>query len=195
MKRAIAIMGSPRKNKNTNDLLDIFIQGLDKNKYDIKKIYLRDKKLENCTSCYYCGENIDCAINDDMNEIYNDLESELIIFAAPLYFNSINGLSKTVVDRSQRYWSEKYIVGKRDSKVDKKGIFLSVGGAPFSYNQFYGAITVMDYFFKAINTKYLGNYLVSNTDKEPINKQLLIKDELESIARNIDNQKKFLIQR
>jgi len=194
MEKVFAIMGSPRKNKNTNKLLEIFVDSLNKNDYEVEKVYLIDKKIENCNSCYYCGKNINCVIKDEMDEIYKGFDSDIIVFAAPIYFNSINGLSKSVVDRCQRYWSEKYLMGLKNDRIYKKGIFLSVGGAPFSNEQFYGAIKIMDLFFKAINTEYVGNYLVSNTDHIKIEDSKYIKDDMNRLINIMENGEKIHIQ-
>ena len=53
----------------------------------------------------------------------------------------------------------------------------------------------MDIFFKATNINYFGNYVVSNTDKNPVKDNILIKDELFEIGKNIDNINKFSIHR
>ena len=78
---------------------------------------------------------------------------------------------------------------------DRKGIFLSVGGAPFSHNHFDGTQAVMDFFFRAINCDFKGNYLVSNTDKKSVAENLKIKEELFEIGKNIDDNESFYLHR
>lgn len=197
MKKVLALMGSPRKGKNTDILLGYLLDGLDKEEYKIEKIDLIDKKINFCTGCDYCGHVEACVEKDDMNYIYEGFDtSDIIILAAPIYFNSINGLTKNMVDRCQRYYSLKYSLGKKYRNTeDRLGIFLAVGGAPYTFEQFNGSIPVIDYFFKAINASYKGNYFVSNTDNISIDKRLDIKEELYGIGKNIINIKDFYIQR
>ena len=113
MKKILALMGSPRKGKNTDKLLEYLLDGLNKEEYNIEKINLIDKKINYCTGCDYCGHVEACVEKDDMTYIYEGFDtSDIIILAAPIYFNSINGLTKNMVDRCQRYWSLKYKLGK-----------------------------------------------------------------------------------
>lgn len=190
-------MGSPRKSKNTNDILDFFIDGLDEDKFEIEKIYLRDLNISNCTGCDYCGHKGNCTVQDDMNVLYEKFDnSDLIVLGAPLYFNSVNGLTKNMIDRCQRYWSMKYSLGQNYKRgEDRTGLFLAVGGAPYSHDQFNGTIPVMDFFFKAINAEYKGNYFVSNTDLVAIKNRSDIKEELRSIGENILELGNFYIHK
>lgn len=197
MKKALILMGSPRKSKNTNDILDFFIEGLDEDKFEVEKINLRDLKISNCTGCDYCGHKGDCTVKDDMEILYEKFDnSDLIVLGAPLYFNSVNGLTKNMIDRCQRYWSMKYSLGQNYKRgEDRIGIFLSVGGAPHSHDQFRGTIPVMDFFFKALNADYKGNYFISNTDSLPIKDRLDVKEELRSIGENIWDMGNFYIHK
>lgn len=197
MKKVLALMGSPRKNKNTDILLDYLLKGISILDYEINKIYLKDLDIHSCTGCDHCGRTSDCVFKDGMNEIYDGFDnSDIVIFAAPIYFNSINGISKNVVDRCQRYWSIKYTLGQ-DYKRNKgrKGIFLSVGGAHYAHKQFDGTLPIMDLFFKSINVNYLGNYFISNTDKFSLENSKDIEKELFEIGKNIETIQNFYLHR
>lgn len=197
MKKVLAFMGSPRKGKNTDKLLEYLLDGIDEKNYKINKIYLKDKNINPCTGCECCGEIGSCVSNDGMDEIYSEIDnSDIIILAAPIYFNSVNGMTKNMIDRCQKYWSLKYLLKKEYKETeDKIGMFLSTGGAPFTLDQFTGARYVMEYFFKAINAKYKGNYFVSNTDVEPIENRLDVKKELYEIGENVLETKDFYLQK
>ncbi|TJX13322.1 flavodoxin family protein [Tissierella creatinini] len=197
MKKVLAIMGSPRRNKNTEKLLDFLLDGIKELNYDINKIIVKELDIHSCTGCDHCGRTSECVFKDGMDLLYEGFDtSDIVIFAAPLYFNSINGLSKNIVDRCQKYWSIKYTIGDNYMRgKDRKGIFLSVGGAPYTHNHFSGTLPVMDFFFRAINCDYKVNYLVSNTDKNPIVDNVNIKNELFQIGKNIDNNESFYLHR
>lgn len=197
MKKVLAIMGSPRKNKNTNDLLDALLENLSNEKFAINKIYLNDLDVKDCTGCEYCNKTGNCAKKDDMGDLYDTIDSsQIIIVAAPVYFNSVNGMTKSMIDRCQRYWSLKYALGQEYKRnEDRIGIFLSVGGAPFTYDQFDGSIAVMDFFFRAVNAKYKGNFFVSNTDNLTVSNRSDIKDLLKDVEYDILNNKDFYLHR
>ncbi len=197
MKKVLAIMASPRKNKNTNSLIKFLLEGISKVDYTIDKVDLNSLEIRNCTGCDYCGHKGNCTVKDDMNILYDKFDkSDIIILAAPLYFNSLNGMAKNMIDRCQRYWSLKYSLGQNYKRgQDRVGIFLSVGGAPFTFDQFSGTIPVIDFFFKAINAEYRGNYFVSNTDKVQIKDRQDIELDLRAIGENLSHLQKFHIQK
>ncbi|KGG80444.1 NADPH-dependent FMN reductase [Caloranaerobacter azorensis H53214] len=171
MKKVLAVMGSPRKHKNTDILLDSVLEGIKKYNADIRKIYLKDLNINLCTGCYYCSKTGNCFINDDMNELYREFnESDGIIIASPLYFNTVSSLTKIMIDRCQVYWSSKFILKNPSIDVNKNriGMFIATGGAPYKEGHFDGCIPVIDFFFKAINTRYKYNLLISDTDRFPI---------------------------
>lgn len=197
MKKVLALMGSPRRTKNTNKALDLVIENMDDEEYDIQKIYLGDLKINPCTGCDYCGHKEGCVQKDDMNMIYKEFDSaDVVILAAPLYFNSFNGLTKNIIDRCQMYWSLKYSHGQDYMRnKDRKGICICLGGAPFTFDQFIGINPISDFFFKSINVEHIGNYFISNTDKKPVETQEALKKELEMIGENFNSLEKFHIQR
>ncbi len=197
MKRVLALMGSPRKGKNSDVHLDCLLDGMREDELEINKIYLRDKKINHCTGCDYCGKAGACVSGDDMDEVYDEIDkSDVIIVSAPVYFNSVNGMTKNMIDRCQKYWSLKYSLNEKYKNTeDRIGIFLSTGGAPLTIDQFRGSIYVMEYFFKSINATYKGNYFVSDTDKSPVEDRLDVKSELNEIGKNILNIKDFYLHR
>lgn len=168
MKKVLAIMGSQRKNKNTDILLDAVLDGVNTGEVEIKKVYLKDLDMSPCKACAACEKTGKCIIKDDMTEIYDDFNhSDIIIIASPLYFNTVSSLTKIMIDRCQVYWSSKYVLKNPSIDRNKKrtGMFISVGGAPERKDHFDACIPVMDLFFKAINTEYKENLFASNTDE------------------------------
>jgi multimeric flavodoxin WrbA len=178
MKKVLAIMGSPRENKNT-------------------KISLKDIDIKSCTGCDYCGHVVACVQKDDMKEIYEKFDnSDIIILSAPLYFNAVNGLTKNMIDRCQKYWSLKYSHGQDYKRnEDRIGVFISVGGAPYTHDQFHANIPIMDFFFKSINADYKLNYFISNTDKNPVKERQIVNKELAQLGNKILNLDYLTIQR
>ena len=197
MRRVLAVMASPRKNRNTDTALDYLLETVNREEFEVKKIYLRDLNIEDCVGCEYCGKAGECIKKDDMDLVYEEFDkSDIIILAAPIYFNSVNALAKSMIDRCQKYWSLKYSLGDPYKRGEnRKGIFLSTGGAPFHYDQFTVAFPVLDYFFRAINADYTGNYFISNSDRNPVKDREDIKLELNQIGRDLSDIKPFTIQR
>ena len=104
-----AINGSPRKNKNTAELLQQVLAGVkdsvkDK-EIDTELIHLYDLKYTGCKSCFACkkigGASYGrCAIKDDLYEITGKLaEADGMIFGSPIYFGNTTGQMQSFLER------------------------------------------------------------------------------------------------
>lgn len=188
MKKALAIIGSPRRNKNTEKIVDRIVEGLLEKDIIVKKVNLKDLKIAPCTACGYCENEGSCIIDDDMQNLYKDFdESDIIILGSPVYFNTVSTYVKAMIDRCQMFWSSKYVLNKSviDANKQRKGVFVAVGGAPYTKGQFDACVPVVDLFFKSINTKYSYNILLSNTDKVDITKRQDILIEAQRIGSEL----------
>ncbi len=97
----VGILGSARKGGNTEILLNVAMEEAQKNGVLIDKIPLRDKSIDPCDGCSGCTKTGKCVIEDDAQEIYRKmLESDGIIWATPVYFWSMTGQTKTLMDRT-----------------------------------------------------------------------------------------------
>jgi len=142
--------------------------GLEWKNVKVEKIELGRLKFDPCNSCNTCGKTGHCYKKDDMTYIYDKFNhSDIVVIGSPMYFNSVTAITKAMIDRCQSFWSSKYILNRSsiDKSKKRKGMFVSVGGAKQSKEGFIGATVVMDLFFKAINTEYMYNMLVDNTDE------------------------------
>ncbi|WP_455540041.1 flavodoxin family protein [Terrisporobacter sp.] len=164
----IIINASPRKNKNCASVIKNITKKFEHNniKYEVVNIYKMN--IDYCTACGYCEKTGKCVIKDNMTPLYNDFDnSKGTIVVSPMFFQSISTKLKTVVDRTQAFYSSKYILKKPsiDTKKERRGMFIAIGGQPEYENQFLGGQLVMDLFFKSINTKLIKNLYMSNSDK------------------------------
>jgi multimeric flavodoxin WrbA len=97
----IGILGSAREGGNTEVMLDAALEEAQKNGVSVDKIPLRGKAVAPCDGCGGCTGTGRCIIDDDAQEIYQKmLESDGIIWATPVYFWSMSGQTKTLMDRT-----------------------------------------------------------------------------------------------
>ncbi|SCZ10468.1 flavodoxin family protein [Alkaliphilus peptidifermentans] len=173
MLKILAIMGSPRKGKNNEVLLDNMLQGIQdvSQLIEIEKIYAADVGAVPCSACDACTKRLGCIKNDSINDIFEKYNSaDIIILTSPIYFNSISAQLKALIDRNQAIWSSKYALKKSLINRDKKrfGYVICTAGAvdqPFGLS---AVVPIMDLFFKSINTEYIGNLFVTNLDEVPV---------------------------
>lgn len=100
-KKVLAIVSSPRKNGNTELLIDEFVKGAKAAGHETEKICLREKKIAPCLACEACLRNGGtCVQKDDMAEILPKLiHADIIVLSTPVYYYSISAQMKTMIDR------------------------------------------------------------------------------------------------
>ncbi len=102
MKNIVVIVGSPRKNGNTELLADAFIEGARSTGHTVEKISLIGKKLGGCLGCNACyrDEQHRCVQHDDMQACYECLAlADAIVIATPIYFYGVSSQLKCLIDR------------------------------------------------------------------------------------------------
>ena len=164
--KVLGIMGSPRKEGNTDILLDEALKGAESAGAEVEKISVRTLDIKPCTEDYGCAITGTCTIRDDMDDIYEKLlESDIIIVASPMFFYSMPSQLKALIDRSQALWSRKYLLKQTLSDKKRVGAFIGVG-ATKGKNLFEGAILTMKYFYDAIDIEYADNLLIRRVDQK-----------------------------
>lgn len=99
--KVIGICGSPRVNGNTEYFTNLVLDTVRDEGIETEFISLRDKNISECTGCYACVKNRQCAIDDDFQEIFNKmLNVDGIILSSPVYHGSITPKLKCLLDRS-----------------------------------------------------------------------------------------------
>ncbi|MBN2185932.1 MAG: flavodoxin family protein [Dehalococcoidia bacterium] len=165
--KVLGIMGSPRKQGNTEILLDNALAGAKEAGAELEKVVVSQLRISPCREIYACLKDGNCAIKDDMQWLYEKLlETDHIIFASPIFFYSVTSQAKAIVDRCQALWVRRHVLGmgKEDNQI-RRGVFISVG-ATQGKRLFDGAILTVKYFFDAIGVKYSGDLLIRGIDSK-----------------------------
>ncbi|SHJ81303.1 Multimeric flavodoxin WrbA [Paramaledivibacter caminithermalis DSM 15212] len=99
--KIIGICGSPREKSNTEFFVQLTLDELKKKGFDTEFITLRNKKVQECSGCYYCANNNECKIKDDFDDIFREmLQADGIILGSPVYHSSITPKLKALLDRA-----------------------------------------------------------------------------------------------
>lgn len=104
----LAIISSHRKNHNTANVITLIKRQIEElslknnGKSVFEILYLSDYKINECIgcrACYHSGLN-NCPLKDDMIHLKAKFkEATVVIFASPVYINSISGTMKVFIDR------------------------------------------------------------------------------------------------
>ena len=120
------LMGSPRLNGNTAELLKPFVLELESNGCEVEYITLSDKNIMPCKGCYSC-QHVDgqygCVQHDDVLQIMESIiGSDCVILATPIYTWYCTPPMKSLLDR--HYGLNKYYGSAKGSLWEGKKIAI-----------------------------------------------------------------------
>ena len=165
--KVLGILGSPRREGNTEILLDEALRGASDHGGLCEKVVLRDLKITPCLEIYKCAEDGVCAIQDEMQGLFPKIvQAERLLLASPIFFYSVPALAKAMIDRCQSLWAKKYILKLPVSPIaGRKGVFISVA-ATRGKKLFDGVRLTVRYFFDAIDVAYSDELFVRGADEK-----------------------------
>ncbi len=98
--KVLGLIGSPREGGNTEKLVNAIIEGAAENGADTKVYNLSKLDLSPCKGCMTCKAEGECVIDDDMQELYEEVQAaDAIVLGSPLYMWEITAQTKLFVDR------------------------------------------------------------------------------------------------
>lgn len=120
------ILGSPRKNGNSETMARAVAAGLLKHENNtVEYIRLNKLNISPCQACGGCNTSGNCIIEDDMSELYSKTdEADRLFLVSPIYFYALTAQIKTYIDRCQARWSRKYLLGQEFRKNEERTGYL-----------------------------------------------------------------------
>ncbi len=165
----LGIAGSPRRDGNTDLLLQQAISGANSQGAQTTVITLSELNIAPCRHCDGCWETGVCVIQDDMQWLSHKLrEVDYLILASPIFFMGVTAQVKTMIDRCQAMWVMKYVLKlpvATNLHSKRKGLFISVG-ATKTPNLFQPAIATVRSWFTTLDIIYAGDLLFSGVGKK-----------------------------
>jgi len=104
--KVLAINSSLRKGgqSRTEMMLNHLVEGMREAGAEVDMVHLRQKKIRHCIGCFTCMTKTPgkCVHKDDMtNELFPKwLESDLVVYATPLFHHTVNAPMKTFLERT-----------------------------------------------------------------------------------------------
>ena len=99
--KVLGISGSPRKNGNSDVLLQQILLGAESQQIEVASIYLREYSFQGCIGCEKCRKDQICTgIHDDMQKLYPMIiESKGLVLVSPTHHYNITAWMKAFIDR------------------------------------------------------------------------------------------------
>lgn len=108
-KKVLIISSSLRKGSNSEVLAKEFERGALESGNEVETVSLRGKTIGFCRGCLACQKLGKCVINDDAVEIAEKMKNaDAIVFATPVYYYSVSGQLKTMLDRANSLYDSEY---------------------------------------------------------------------------------------
>lgn len=162
----LLINGSPKgKRSNSLRLANSFIEGFkegykSKNEaISIDEMHVTSMNVGACKGCFACWQKTPgvCCINDDMQTVIGKmLEADIVVWSFPLYYFSVPGILKNVIDRqlpmSLPFMSTKddgYGSGSHDCRYDMEGkrhVLISTCGFYSAEGNYDSVLRMFDHF-------------------------------------------------
>lgn len=121
--KIFGICASPRNN-TTAYVLKIALSQLEQEGFECEMFTCQAKTIKPCMHCDYCLENKKCIMEDDMLEVYNNLqEADGIILATPVQSGGISSNLSAIMDRTRALEAIDYNLLR-----GKIGMSIAVGG-------------------------------------------------------------------
>ena len=182
MRKLLIVNGSPRKNGVCSSVSSMVADAVRKFDYETEIVNLCDLRINGCRACMSCKSTGRCAQDDDMTQMYDRIrESDMVLFAAPIYFGAECAQMKTMVDRFYAMIMDKD--GQRlvnFGKV-KKGATLLVCGASDGQMIYGGVIGRYAKIFKSFDIADFTGYILTGVTPDEVADSDKVRDFIESI--------------
>ena len=108
-KHILILSSSPRKGGNSETLAAAFAKGAQAAGHSVETVYLREKRIGFCKGCLACQKLGRCVIRDDAVAVAEKMhDADVLVFATPVYYYSVSGQLKTMLDRANPLYDTDY---------------------------------------------------------------------------------------
>jgi multimeric flavodoxin WrbA len=136
--KILGVCGSPRRNGNTQIMLEKVLQMCEEAGAETEFLFLRDYDIKPCDACESCGRRKKCHIEDDLHLILPKLwAADGIVIGSPVYGMGVSAHTRLLLDRVSGFHAA-WMSG-HDGK-DGPGFTRTVGGAVLAAGRVGGSL-------------------------------------------------------
>lgn len=131
----LGISGSPRKDSNTEILVNQALESFILEGHSVHRFFLSEEEVSPCRACDSCVSTGICSIDDDFHVLLEKIGScDALIIGSPVYMRNITAQLKAVFDRfhcifPKRPFKDKVCLGGAiaiGGSANSQGIALSI---------------------------------------------------------------------
>ncbi len=163
----IGLAASPRRQGNTDRLLDAFLAGAAEKQAQVEKIRLAELEMRPCIDCRDCFQTGACRFPDDASTlVLPRLQvADIVVFATPVYFHAVPAQAKLLIDRTQVLWAQREIL-RQEPPADRPATWgvLLAAGARDERTMFDGLRLTVKYWMKSFHAELMAERLYRRLD-------------------------------
>jgi len=134
MKKVVCILGSPRKDANTQIIADKFLDTARQLGAETQSFHLNTMDYKGCQGCMACKRGSEeCVIQDDLaGALRAARESDVLVIASPIYFANVTAQMKGFIDRTYSFLKPTYLTDPEPTRLapGKTCLFIFTQGSP-----------------------------------------------------------------
>ena len=183
MKKLLIINGSPRKNGSDAKVCVEVSKIASKYGYESETLWAYDLGIGGCKACMACKKTQRCVQKDGMNEVLDKIkESDMLLFATPVYFLAETGPIKTFFDRMYplMMMNPDRTVTSFIGKVKKASIVITCG-APDGNMVFANMVTRFVNVMKMYNVTDVSGVVIPAANPDTVLESPFAKDYFEGL--------------
>lgn len=141
MKKVLIITSSLREQSNSTLLAQAFKDGAEEKGNEVEIISLRENRIAPCVGCGSCQVHGECFMKDKLNDILDKvIDADVLVFASPTYYYSVNGTLKNFIDRTYAKYS----------KIKNKDFYYIGSSSDTSKESIDGAVETVKGFLRCV---------------------------------------------
>lgn len=191
--KVIAFNGSPRKNANTQSLVEAVLKGAENKGAETRLINLNELNIKGCQGCEACKKDLGkCFQKDDLSPLLKEMaECDAVVLGTPIYYYQVSSQFKALVDRFYCFinfeldpetWEVKEIrafpEGKKFVVVTSRGDVEDTQTHPEVYEHLQNWFELVTAGMGAASTEFINHYGSMNMkDAAQSNDELMAKAE------------------
>lgn len=138
-------------------------------------------QISPCVDCRFCKTHPGCAIQDDMQAVYDHIRTcDNIVIASPVYFTELTGKLLDVASRLQTFFCAGRFRGETPVETPKRGGVILMGGGSGGMDKAFSTARML---LRAMNCRDIHPLIASgNTDCVPACQDPKLPEALTSLA-------------
>jgi len=118
--KVLGLVGSPKIDGNTSRLVTAVLEGAAEKGAETAIYNFASLDIKGCDACGRCQETGCCVIDDDMQELYREIqEADAVVLGSPVYMWQMTGQTKLLIDRMTAFLRPNF-----SSRLDNKKLIL-----------------------------------------------------------------------